>query len=416
MTSITLTNMDAALKQYYKGENYEEVTYPKRPLFAMLPKKEDFKGRNMPVVLKYGQPQGVGSTFSLAQSQRTASKFEDFLVDTRKIYGVATMDGETIERTKDNEGAFISAMTSEIDGVLRSVSDQLETALFRAGTGAMGQISSGSDVTTATITLASIDDVTNFEVGQTLRVSATDGGAHRTGTEVLAGVNRSAGTLTSTSAAWDTVITAIAAGDYLYVSGNLNLSPIGLGSWIPATAPTTGDSFFGVDRSVDVTRLAGNRYDASSTGETVEEALIEGQGIASREGGIPDVVLMNNRDVRRLVKSVGSRVHYPRSEKNARDAKGLIGDISFKSIQVQGDYGVMDVISCPKAEQGTAWVLQMDTWKLWSVGKAPRILNQDGLTILRQSTSDGYEVRVGMYVVLACNAPGYNCRVTLPPL
>ena len=58
-------------------------------------------------------------------------------------------------------------------------------------------------------------------------------------------------------------------------------------------------------------------------------------------------------------------------------------------------------------------MLQMDVWKLYSLGKAPKILDSDGLKFLRDSTADSVEVRVGYYAQLGCRGPGYNVRVAL---
>ena len=46
----------------------------------------------------------------------------------------------------------------------------------------------------------------------------------------------------------------------------------GLGAWLPSSAPGSTDSFFGVNRSSDATRLGGIRFDGSSL--PLEEALI----------------------------------------------------------------------------------------------------------------------------------------------
>jgi len=58
-------------------------------------------------------------------------------------------------------------------------------------------------------------------------------------------------------------------------------------------------------------------------------------------------------------------------------------------------------------------MLQMDTWTLNSLGAAPHILDLDGNRMLREANNDAYEVRVGFYGNLSCNAPGYNSRVAL---
>lgn len=415
MASATLTTMDAVLKQLYKDRNYSEATYRMAPLVGMMPKMTNFVGRNMPYPIRYANPAGVSNTFSYAQANTFASRFSAFLLTRAKVYGTATFDGETIDATESDEGAFVKALATEIDGVMEAVTQKLESDLFRSGTGSVGQISAGSTVSTATITLANVNDVVNFEVGMTLAASATDGAANRTGQEVVAGVNRNTGTLTSTSVAWNTVITALAAGDFLMRQGDLNLAFTGLSAWIPATDPSA-TLFFGVDRTADLTRLGGLRYDASTTGESMEEALIEIQGRIGREGGKPDTILMNNVDFRRLIKSTGSRVQYPRStgKRMAKGSSGDIASISFQSLELQGDYGVMDVIPAPKCPQGRAYCLTMDTWELCSIGEIPKILMRDGLRIQRQATSDGYEVRIGGYGNAVCAQPGRNGVVLLP--
>jgi hypothetical protein len=43
-----MTNFDAALKQIYSGDNLANTTLKRRPALAMLPKRNDFGGRNMP--------------------------------------------------------------------------------------------------------------------------------------------------------------------------------------------------------------------------------------------------------------------------------------------------------------------------------------------------------------------------------
>ena len=55
----------------------------------------------------------------------------------------------------------------------------------------------------------------------------------------------------------------------------------------------------------------------------------------------------------------------------------------------------------------------MDTWSLNTLGEAPMFLDLDNNRMLRESAADAYEVRMGYYGNVACNAPGYNCRVAL---
>jgi hypothetical protein len=58
-------------------------------------------------------------------------------------------------------------------------------------------------------------------------------------------------------------------------------------------------------------------------------------------------------------------------------------------------------------------MLQLDVWKLYSLGKCPRILDSDGLKMLRESSADAVQVRVGYYAQVGCRAPGWNVNVLL---
>ena len=57
MASLDLTSFDAALKQYYTDEKIYNMVYRDNPLLAMMPKREDFAGKNLPIPIIYGNPQ-----------------------------------------------------------------------------------------------------------------------------------------------------------------------------------------------------------------------------------------------------------------------------------------------------------------------------------------------------------------------
>lgn len=117
-----------------------------------------------------------------------------------------------------------------------------------------------------------------------VQASSTDSiSGVRAGYTYVTAVNRSTGTVTVNSAA---AITAFADNDYLFPRGDIDGEIKGLEAWIPAADPGA-TSFFGVDRSVDVTRLGGLRKDLS--GKPIEEALMEACELTYREGAASDV-------------------------------------------------------------------------------------------------------------------------------
>lgn len=307
-----------------------------------------------------------------------------------------------------------------MDTGFRNISNDLALDLFGDASGSRGSYSS---ISTGVITLTNAAQVVNFEVGMSLVSFSISGSTYTQSTSAAVGyviaVNRSAGTITVSATAGGAAGTPTnwsTSFPYLGVEGDVAFGTIsattsfkkvsGLGAWIPTTAPGSSDSFWGVNRSADVTRLGGVRFDGSA--ETIEEALVDGAALVAREGGSPDMCFMPFASWAALEKSLGSKVQYV-------DVKHEEADIAFAGIRIHAPYGPITVVpdrSCPAQ---TAYLLSLDTWKLRSTGKMPHILTygMEGLEGLRVGIADALEVRIGYYGNLTCNAPGWNCVVSL---
>lgn len=405
MAGLDLTSFDFALKEYYTDEKVEDLVYQDNPWLAIVPKREDFYGDVLPIPLIFGNPQGRSHTFSNAQANKQPTAGRKFNLTRQQDYGLADIDNETLLASQNNKGSWLEARTNEIDGVINALSRSLGINLFRDQGGSIGRTGAISTVTVTLLdtTGSGIEEITNFEINMELSAGPNKNGTSlRAGSATVTALNRSLGTLTSDSN-WTAQITSFAVNDYLFVQGDPTQALSGLDDWIPAAAPTGGDNFFGVDRSVDTNRLAGIRVTA--TNQPLEEALIEGASQCAREGGSPDICFMDFEKFSELEKALGSKVHLIEVQATA--------NIMFPGIQINGPKGPIKVIPDRNCQPSVAWMLTSKVWKLYSLGKAPRVLNTDGLQMLRLSTSDGVEVRWGYYANLGCHAPGWNARIIL---
>ena len=391
--ALNMTTFAAALKQHYTDEKIENMVYKDNPFLAMLSKYEDFGGENLKLPVKYGIPQGRSATFADAVSNKTASQLKAFLLTRKADYAIASIANETIEASKGNANAFIEAATFEIDGAIESATRSLAISLYGDGSGSIGVVGALATTTASndTVTLATIQDITNFEVGMQLNFGTA------TANKKIDSINRDTGVFILDAASGATTTEAI------YVDGDKDNMLTGLGGWLPSTAPGSTDSFFGVNRSSDSTRLGGIRFDASSL--PLEEGLIGAAARVAREGGKPDVCFVNYSNFADLEKALGSKVSYVDVKVNP--------EIGFRGILIHGPRGPIKVVPDQNCPNGVAYMLQMDVWKLYSLGKAPKILDSDGLKFLRESTADAVEARIGYYAQLGCRAPGFNVRVGL---
>lgn len=409
---LDLTAMDAALKQYYTDDRVENMVYNDNPLFGLMPKMEEFVGKNLPIPIIYGNPQGRSRNFARAQARgsATSSKVGDFVLTRVKDYSIATIDNETMKASASNMGSFLDAATLEIDGAINSCTRNLAISMYRSGYGDIGQIATAG-ISSAVITLSNANDVTNFELQQELDVSATQSGALRAyGTSgnglIITAIDRVAGTLTFGFNVTDATngIPAAAAGDYIFVrgdhvSGTLT-APAGFESWVPASAPSSS-AFFGQDRSVDVSRLGGLRSDCSAL--PIEEAHIKGASLVSREGWKLDHYFESFASFESLEKALGSKVQYVDLKANA--------EVSFRGVEINGPKGPIKIVPDQNCPSNRIFGIHMPVWKLYSLGKAVGVIDTDGLQMLRQSAADGVECRYGNYLNMGCRAPGGNINL-----
>jgi hypothetical protein len=398
-SGLSMANFSAALKQHYTSQRIENMVYKDNPFLAMLSKYESFGGENLKLPIKYGIPQGRSASFAKALANKSNSQLAAFLLTRKANYSLANIDNEVIEASKGNANAFIEAATTEIDGALEAATRSLAISLYGDGGGTIGQLLADPGTGT-TFTLKQPDDVTNFEVGMTVvGATARTGGTTHAGAVVISAVNRDTGVITVSTA----IPAAWLIDEFIVVEGDYDAMLSGIGAWIPSSAPGSTDDFFGVERDLDPTRLAGIRFDGTAL--PLEEALIGAASRAAREGGKPDVCFMNYSNFADLEKALGSKLTYI-------DVK-VTTDIGFRGIQINGPRGTIQVIPDQNCPKDVAYMLDMSMWKLYSLGKAPKILDPDGMRFLRISTEDAVEVRIGYYAQLGCRGPGFNVRIAL---
>tara|TARA_R110002167_G_scaffold156380_4_gene351094 strand:- start:10174 stop:11451 length:1278 start_codon:yes stop_codon:yes gene_type:complete len=424
MASFNLTNFDAAMKHMYPYKKVENLVYQNNPLLAMIPKETNFAGRNATYAVEYGTTNGRSANFQTAQNNRNGTQLKDFVVTRVKDYAVVSVDNETLLAADGSEGSLLDVAKSKTDSALHALARSMGRDIYRSGSGSIGQLDDSVADDGTALTLVTNSDVVNFEVGMRIVAgdSAVDGAtlANNGAAVEITGVNRDTGVLTLATAM--ETVWGIGSGDnadvYLYPEGDAandgtNLKMSGLAAWIPTATPSA-TAFFGVDRTSDPTRLAGQRITA--TFASIRESLIDGAVRVAREGGRPDAVFMNPVDWASLAKDLEGTYGTSSGNNASRrryDSNDSVATFGFSSLSLACPTGMLDLYSDHNCPEGRAYMLQMDTWKLKSLGPAPRLLDFDGLKGVRQANEDGVEYRWGYYGNLLCTAPGFNATIAL---
>lgn len=398
---VTVANSAYILKTLWPQSRVENTVYQDHPFLAMVPKSEGFHGENMVIAVRYADSQGRSASFSAAQAMIGNHQGIKFTLTRVPDYQLVSLATEAILAAENDKGALIRNLDTEMASGYNNLSASLARALQGNGKGAVGRRGS---VSGSTLTMKNLSDIAKIEKGMQLGASGTDGGALRGSPSYITvtAVDRDAGTFTFSGS-----IASFADDDYLFprgdgANGSSNVRVSGLPAWLPAAAPTSGDSFFGADRSVDATRLAGLRIDISDLAP--EEGLVTVLSKQSREGGRPSHLFTNHLDFRNIEISLQSKVVYePLS----------VGGVGFTALKVIGPKGPVRVVADQDCSSGVGYSLQLDTWKLHSLGKLIRVLDLDGNKLSREGTADAWEARLAFFGNLACTFPGANANVVM---
>ncbi len=400
----TLATVAAALKDTYTPEQLKFDVYKMNPTLAQIAKVDDFEGNTIDLSVQHGHGQGVGPTIALATTNQSADLYKRFTVPRKKVYGVGKIDGETIRATRSNKGSLVRALAKAQDGVMKALRRYIAHSLFSNGGGSIGKIAAGG-IAGAVITLANPGDTVWFEPDMILQLSVADGtsGAVKAGTVTILSVQREAGTVTCTGNVTAGIATA-AAADFIFRNGCFGMPFDGIFTWVPKTAALAATTLYTVDRSVDPTRLGGLRY---AGGASYEECLQLAMAFAYQESAEIKKVAMAPLNYQSLVVSLGSKVQYV-------DIGAVDADIGFKGVQITSPVGTVDVypdIGCPS---GFAVGLDPETWEYHTLEGFPDFLDEDGLSLLRESGADEYSWRMGAMGNLICTDPSQNMVITLP--
>lgn len=450
--ALGMQEISGILKQIYDGQKLAILYYKNNPALSMFRKKEDFYGETYPLPTIVETPTGISNTFANAQlpnqlvnagtgtgGNQGPAKFVKFMLTRASVYGVHIIDRQAMLSATNNIGSFVNGQMATMDAMIQGVSNMISTQLYRSGSGSIGSIQtigSGSGATNGLVTLTNPTDVRYFTVGQIMYsyskdpVQGATSVTQRAGVGLVVSINRSAGQVTlgdATAAVTSTPQspTAWAAGDFLAISGNSPLfgptinsasQPValtGIAAWIGNSQSIgSSDVFFGVNRSADTWRLGGGFYDGSQNGQSVEEALYDASTQLFMEGGYPDKCFVGPNAYAALQKSCAARNIFETEIQGPQDENGQV-HLYFKGIQIQGAGSNFTVIADRSCPPYTAYLMSMEDWAIYSLKAMPHVVDDDGVSFLRQTSADAFEFRLAGYGQVGCQAPGHSMYVKL---
>ena len=405
--SFDITAATPVLKQYYTGQKVESLVF-KSPTVALMPKDTSGSGEAYYGAIRSSITSAISHTDTVAFTDTSSSVYKRWACPWRSGYGRALVSGEVLDKTGNDKGAFVRAVISETEGAYDGIAAQIGADIWGNGGGAIGRLDSACNVATASITLANPSNAIKVRVGMTLKSASTDGtsGSVRAGSAKVIAVDLFTGVITL-DVHMDDGITSPVNSDWIFADGDFGLAFQGIPAWIVKAADRAGilgTSFNGTIRSVDPVRLAGVPY--SGGGAPKKESLIQLGMMLHRMGAKTSHIVFNDLDLADVMKDIttNTRIVTETAYKNPQ--------IGFSAVEAAFPFGTVKLMTDPFLAQGDAYMLDMSTWKMPSIGSIPKVDFIDKLNWLRTAGADSYEFRTLYRACTYCSNPGHNGVLT----
>ncbi len=390
----------AILKRRYQA-GCPKTQFESFPVFDEIEKDESWTGDDNALALQGEDPQGVGTTVANAQTAGEQGLYVRFVISRKEYFAVARIKGQALRAAK-GEGAVVDLWQNELDGIERTFLKQMEVLTFGTGNGVLATIASGGAGTSWTLSVA--EDVNALAIGMKVKLvsDTTLSPTVRATTVTITALQRATGVVTVSGA-----VASGANGDSIVRAGDEALAGAasvvtGWRQWL--IGGTTPGTLAGLNRNADPVRYASQALDM--TGLPMAEAIIDLESLVTIQGKTPKKKLVcNPRDLRQVKKTLFGKAMIT-------GGSGGSPTIGFNGAKWAGDGGEIDVLTSPFCPKTNVFLKDMSTFKLYSAGSAPMLLDFDKLNMIRMATDDAYETRFGVYGEFGDRSPVNSARGT----
>jgi hypothetical protein len=396
--AANLGTLSEILKEYYLGPVAEQLNNEVLLVSRLEAKSEDLVGKRAYVPLHYGRSTGVGARGeNAALPEAGAQSYEKAVYDLKYLYGRVEVTGPSMAKTKNETGAFLQSLKSELDGIRNDLRKDLARQVYGDGAAGLGEVDTVVDGTNVTLTTA--EPIRKGQIYPGMRVDAYSGTTIAdTDLTVL-----SVDIATANVEISDT--TNLTAGDDLVRQGVRRYVPQEAPVFPPPNNPGTyaaSDEIDGIRRIVsDSPALFGGinptgsnvwwdnvRLDVASLNSgTLSFGLIQqGLNLARINGGMPTAIVTSLGVQREFYNLFQDEVRYI-------DPESLTYAQGFKALSYNG----MPVIADIDAPYGNMYILDESTLKVFS-DQDWHFLDADGMTLRQRTDFDKFEAIMARYL------------------
>ncbi len=394
MADYDLSSVNELFKTVY-GKLSDKLYNSQNVLLARVNKQFDFTGKEKKITLPGSFGGSVGSgTLPTANTKSYLSA----TITVKELYATMAISRKEMFLSKSDSGAFVNLLTESIRNTVESFSRNLNRILLGDGTGALGTMdgtntgagSSGDPfivlISDATYNSANWSDGDYVNIGSgtdKLEVVLADDDIKTIHLVIVTG--------TPSIGASDT--------DILYMQGSKDNDPIGLAGTVGITTGTP----YGINIATSP-RFRSTREDANGaeiSPQLMNKVMLK---VHKKTGQYPDLVLTSYEQFIKLENQLEDQKYITLGVKG--ELKSTIG---FDALEIIAGSKRLPVVIDRFCKPGEMWLINEKQFTLMYASK-PQWVNEDGATLLRQASSDGFDARYAAYLE-AFIIPAFHAQI-----
>lgn len=388
--SATLTTLSDILKEYYLGPVAEQLNNEVLLLSRLDSRSEDLVGKRAYVPLHHGRSAGIGArSEGVALPTAGRQDYDKAVYDLKYLYGRVEVTGPSMAKTKNETGAFLQALKSELDGIRNDLKKDLARQVYGNGSGVVATVSAAGTTTVATVG-AEVIRKGQLYPGFVASIYDASAAADLSGTHTIDSVDLAGGTVTFTA----TVGATFATGDQIRRAGVAVKTPA------EGNTYSLSDEIDGIQRIVadSATALGGITPTGANTwwdnqrvavsGALSLEAIQKGLNLARIAGGFPTSVITSLGVQREFYDLLDQAVQYTNPE-------SLNYAAGFKTLSYNG----LPIIADIDAPYGKMYIMDESTMQVFS-DQDWHFLDADGMTLRQVTGFDKFEAIMTRYMNL----------------
>lgn len=363
------------LKVYYK-DGVENLMFRNDPVLKSL-SKEKIEGKTYNFSAMYGRGGAVSANYTIAKKvAANNTKAAEFAVEPGQLFSVCSFNQKEVLASKTKAGAFMKVAGAKFFAATEAFRKQMAAALYGRGYGELCYSNYSTaitenvpfDLTLPSHAVMAIDIDSQLVLKATVESSVVK--AHLTVTNI----DDANGVVTVVS---DTNVSAPLATDVICFDGSMDangnpLLPMGLGAWLPTVGKRTGAGwttyikkrFYGVDRSVAPSRLAGAFVDGTGDAKKID-TIIKLLKQARRQGSAADMIVMNDNDWAAVSKEIEATNTYMSVTNNGNGKNKKDASIGYSELTASFSTNFFDsIVDTPYCPEGVFYVLDKNAIEL----------------------------------------------------